>query len=567
MAHHCAARRRPAGWSAGYLALLLLATRGAVAADPDSAWRGFTPGMATSDDIVAQLGPAPIATARANDLRYPSLGRPDLSDRLFFRDDKLALVTSASRDDRYPTRAAIETRFGTAEAEIRFQTQTYLDYSEHGLRFICGADDETTGVIYFAPRRRRVPAGYPNVGLDLRRELPAPAAAVAPDDFRVGAAQLSISPLVLEKLTAKAVPDLHVADDLFVRVAVFVRGETQIVLAGLDVFGMGQWDLDRLRESLAKRGFPHVVLALSHTHANVDTIGFYGYYPREYADFVVRQTETAVRAAAQNLQPIRELRVGSVEMPLAGGRVVDLVRNGRDPGVVDPTVSILQAIGRDGKPIANVINLACHPEVIDLDETHGLSPDFVGALCREVHIRLGGQSVFLNGSLGGMLTPDVRARTQVAAEEMGTRLAEFVVQAAERSVPSSRYELWLHRRPVQYPITGESVKAFLDKAPWPLELIEGRIATEMNAVWVGDAQFITVPGELLPDIGLEIMSHMPGRLRMIVGLANGELGYLIPSFDFRAGGYEERTGPGPSGGEITRSVGLELAPLTPPRHD
>jgi hypothetical protein len=539
----------------------------ASAADPDSAWRGYLPGVATIDEIIAKLGPTPIATARAGDLRYPSVGQPELSDRLYFRDGKLALVTSASRDDRYPTRAAIEARFGPPEAEIRFQTQTYLDYSERGLRFICDADDEATGVIYFTPRRRRVPVGYPNVRLDLRRELAAPAAAVAPDDFRVGAAQLSISPRSLEKLTAEAVPDLHVAEDLFVRVAVFMRGETQIVLAGLDVFGMGQWDLDRLRESLAKRGFPQVVLALSHTHANVDTIGFYGHYPRDYADFIVRQTEVAVHAAAQNLQPIRELRMGSVEMPLAGGRVVDLIRNGRDPGVVDPTVSILQAIGRDGKPIANVINLACHPEVIDVDETHGLSPDFVGTLCRIVQSRLGGQPVFLNGSLGGMLTPDTPARTQAAAGEMGSRLAEFVIDAAGRAVPSGTYDLWLHRRPVQYPITGESVKAFLEKAPWPLELIDGRIATEMNAVWIGDAQFITVPGELLPDIGLEIMSHMPGRLRMIVGLANGELGYLVPSFDFRAGGYEERTGPGPSGGEITRSVGLEIAPLTPPRHD
>jgi len=28
-------------------------------------------------------------------------------------------------------------------------------------------------------------------------------------------------------------------------------------------------------------------------------------------------------------------------MPFAGGRVVDLVRNGRDPGLVDPTVSVI----------------------------------------------------------------------------------------------------------------------------------------------------------------------------------------------------------------------------------
>ena len=201
------------------------------ATEPDSAWRGFEPGVATSDEIIARLGPAPIATARSGDLRYPSVGRPDLSDRLYFRDGKLALVTSASRDDRYPTRADIEHRFGAAEAEIRFQTQTYLDYSEHGLRFICNDADETTVVIYFVPRRRRVPEGYPNVRLDLRREVPASVPAPAPDGFRVGAAQLSISPSSLEKLTGAPVPNLHLAEDLFVRVAVFERGGTRIPLA------------------------------------------------------------------------------------------------------------------------------------------------------------------------------------------------------------------------------------------------------------------------------------------------------------------------------------------------
>ena len=192
----------------------------------------------------------------------------------------------------------------------------------------------------------------------------------------------------------------------------------------------------------------------------------------------------------------------------------------------------------------------------------GLSPDFVGTLCRDVSERAGGQCVFLNGALGGMLTPDTRFRTQAAAEEMGQRLADFVFRAVEESEPSS-YALRWHHRPVQYPVTGESVQTFLENAPWPVELIDGRVATEMNVLWIGEAQLITVPGELLPDIGFEIMSHMRGRQRMIVGLANGELGYLVPSFDFRAGHYEERTGPGAAGGEITRSVGLELAPLFP----
>ena len=65
------------------------------------------------------------------------------------------------------------------------------------------------------------------------------------------------------------------------------------------------------------------------------------------------------------------------------------------------------------------------------------------------------------------------------------------------------------------------------------------------------------------SLGMAIRRRSPFRYTFVVGLANDEFGYLIPSYDFRAGVYEERTGPGAAGGEITRSVGLELAPLRP----
>lgn len=524
------------------------------------AYRGFTPGVAELDGIVAALGKSPIETRHADDLRYPVAGRPTLNDRLYFRGGKLGLVTAATVDERYRSREQIIEQFGEPEARVVFQTQEYLDYSEHGLRFICDQDGQTTGTLYFEPMRRRVPAGYPNTNINLRRELAPTKAATLSGNFRVGTSQVSIAPTQFDKLTADSgEKPAHVAEDLFARVAIFQRGSTRIVLVGLDVFGMGMWDLDRLRTSLADQGFPDVIVAMSHTHANVDTIGFYGYYPRDYAHFVMERAEQAVLQAAQQMQPVRSLRAGTAEMSLAGGRVVDLIRNGRDPGVVDPGVSIIQAIGKDGKPIVNVVHLACHPEVIRLEETRGLSPDYVGTLCNEVTRRLGGQTVFLNGALGGMLTPDTRFRTQAAAEKMGRKLADYVVLAAEAAQPSASDQLWMHRRPVEYPITGESVAMFLQNAPEPIDFYQGRVRTEMNVLWIGDAQLITIPGELLPDLGFEIMSHMPGRVRLIVGLANAELGYLIPDYDFRAGGYEERTGPGAAGGAITRAVGLELA--------
>lgn len=530
--------------------------------EPPYAYKGLVPGIATAAEVRAALGTGSLPCEEADDLRYPVVDGSPLNDRIYFRSGKLALVTSASPDPRFPTRAAIIQRFGEPEAAVEFQTQSYLDYTSQGLRFICDAAGATTGVIYFAPQRRRVPEGEPAGRISLRRTLAETAAASAPADFRVGAAEISIAPSRFDNLTADAAQKpFHIAEDVLARVAIFQKGETRIVFIGLDVFGMGSWDVDRLRESLARQGFPNVVVAMSHTHANVDTIGFYGYYPRDYARFVIKQSEAAVQKAAKSMRPVKALRMGTQEMSLAGGRVVDLIRNGRDPGLFDPTVSIIQALGEDGQPIVNLIQLACHPEVIRLNGTRGLSPDFVGALCREVTRELGGQAVFLNGALGGMVTPDTRYSTQASAEEMGRKLSAYVLEAARNARPSSNYDLLFRRRPVEYPIVGENVAKFLRNPPEPVDFYQERVRTEMNLIWIGDAQLITVPGELLPDIGLEITSHMRGRTRLIVGLANAQLGYLIPSFDFRAGGYEERTGPGAAGGAITRSVGLELAPL------
>ena len=130
----------------------------------------------------------------------------------------------------------------------------------------------------------------------------------------------------------------------------------------------------------------------------------------------------------------------------------------------------------------NLIHLACHPEVIRLEETRGISPDFVGTLCREVSRQLGGQTVFLNGALGGMLTPDTRFRTQQAAERMGRKLARYVVQAAENAQPSSSDRLWMLRRPVEYPMSGKSVATFLENAPEPIDFHQGRMRTEMNVL-------------------------------------------------------------------------------------
>lgn len=543
-------------WVVGQLVLV----SSTLAAEPHYAYRGLIPGTATTENVRSLLGP-PTHALGDDELWYDRAQPKGSSDRLFFSGGKLRGVAAASPDPRYPDRERIVRAFGPAEMDIHFRTQEVLDYGEKGLRFVLDAQGKTMGILYLTPGRRRVPEGYPNQ-IDLRRPTPA-VPGKSPTNLRCGAARVSIAPLRFEGLLAKPAPGLHLAQDVVATALVFERAGTRIAIVGLDVFGLFSADIARLRQALAKRGLSNVLVCMSHTHANVDTIGFYGYYPKEYVDHIVQQTEAAVIGAMERLAPVAEWKVGSVEMPLAGGRVSELVLNWRDPGILDPTVTVLEVVGQNEKPIGRVVHLACHPEVIQLEQTKGISPDFVGALRDELNRQLGGETIFLNGALGGMVSPDCRARTQAEAERVGRGLAAHCLQASRSARPCANDRLFFQRRPVEVPITSDRIRQFLDHAPGPVNQKEGRVRTEMNLVWLGDLQMITVPGELLPEPGMQITAALLGEGRIVVGLTNDELGYLIPSYDFRAGQYEERTGPGAAGGDIVRDVGLELAPQRP----
>jgi hypothetical protein len=105
------------------------------------------------------------------------------------------------------------------------------------------------------------------------------------------------------------------------------------------------------------------------------------------------------------------------------------------------------------------------------------------------------------------------------------------------------------------------------------------LRTEVAAFTLGPASFVTVPGELYPEIangGIEsppgadhprepvevppLRERMPGRFRFVLGLANDALGYLIPRSEWDDeppwlyGDAEETYG------EVV-SVGPETAPI------
>lgn len=540
--------------------LLAQSPKGSVKATdppPPLTYHGLIPGLSTAAEVRTALGPPQFeAEWYAYKMLYPAAGRPGLVDAVHThgKEGGFSSVEAASIPQGYESRDKVLASLGTPEQEIRMPTFTLLDFSAKGVRFVFNKQGQTIGVAYTPHLHVRVPEGGPKL-LDLSalREGPQPAPKQPADlgNLKAGAAQVKISPTTAKWLNPRLAPAFTIHDDMYARCVVFEKDGQKIALVGADLFGMTRNDIDPLRERVAKGGVPYMVLAMSHNHAAPDTIGVYGHYPAEYIQYIQDQVVDCIAQAVANLRPVKAFRTASRELPMDGARVIGYIRNARNVGLVDPTLSVLQPIGEDGKPIATIVNFACHVEGLEAGAKE-LSADFPGYMCDQIATDGGGQAVFLNGAVGGMISGDSRARTHEEAKITGLGLAELVKKLAATAQPPARFDYGVEKRTIEFAMTNPRFKP-LYAARGGLK--EGRVSTEMALIKLGEAQLITLPGELLPEVSFEIQTKMTGFPRILIGLANDELGYIIPEYDFRATGDK-----GWDGYEETMSQGRDTAP-------
>jgi hypothetical protein len=60
----------------------------------------------------------------------------------------------------------------------------------------------------------------------------------------------------------------------------------------------------------------------------------------------------------------------------------------------------------------------------------------------------------------------------------------------------------------------------------------GRAVTRVSLVDLGKLRLVTIPGELLPGPGKALRQMLRVPYRFLIGLADDELGYLLPSHEF-----------------------------------
>ncbi len=345
-------------------------------------------------------------------------------------------------------------------------------------------------------------------------------------------------------------PARSVHDDLMVRTLAVRSGDGEpVVISVCDLVG-----LTRVHTPKGRR-----VLACTHTHHGPDGLGFWGRpfegvsgIDHDYLARVRATVEASQEAAIASLEPVVAL-VGSVPVP-------ELVHNIRNPHILDDELSVVRFVRSDGSTVATFVDYACHPEVFD-PEGSEVTADFPGHLCRRIEADRGGVAVFAVGAIGGMQSPRTEVRTHDEAERFGEVLAAAVERAVDGADPVDRAAVSFARAEISVTLQNPLYELGMEIGLVPAaERRDGEVVTEVSYLRVGPAGFAFVPGEIFPELGLRLKSAMRDagvRVPVVVGLADDEVGYIIPEEDFVA--PEDYLDPG-SSYEESFSAGPDVAP-------
>jgi len=369
-------------------------------------------------------------------------------------------------------------------------------------------------------------------------------------NLRAGVAKVDITPTETEGVMVTGHRRMihGVRDPLRAGVLVLDDGETKAAIVTLDT--IGAWDemvkLARARIE-AETGVPaaNIMVAASHNHSGP---GFQA--NSKWGRELIEKLGAAAKQAADNLRTVTvgygEDRIGfSVNRrKVIDGRAV--VRLNRD-GPNDQRVKVLRFDdGRSLTPLAVVMHAVCHPcfftwgDKGSLPHPNGypkMSADFPGEAQTFVEMCYGYKTsaLFLQGCAGD-IRPNLPGYPYRCADEAdiqwaGRDLGSAVVRSLAHSVTREQ----LRQRPSFYRVrAAHSVVSLPGK--------EGRISAELSALKIGPWLLLTMPGEPMVEYGFKLEKAIADRaVPIIVGYANGNLGYIATADAYEVGGYEPNT--------------------------
>lgn len=243
-------------------------------------------------------------------------------------------------------------------------------------------------------------------------------------------------------------------DPLYARVLVMEAGDRRFALVTLDLGRtFSQPLLDQLRRQIqVASGISFLLVTASHTHSGPNLLDAYpGGRPPAWERSAIQAIARAVSQASRHLVPARigtgagEVEIGYNRRQVRPDGTVNMLWTdpGKQPNFpVDPTVLVMRIDDLQGKPLAIVVNYACHPVVLGSDNLQ-YSADFVGVMAHTVEAAFGGAPIclFVQGADGDInpyyATTLLKDGALVRRDWTGEQLGAEAARVAKNIQPST----------------------------------------------------------------------------------------------------------------------------------
>lgn len=413
---------------------------------------------------------------------------------------------------------------------------------------------------------------------------------------KAGFAEMDITPAIGSEIPGNYRKQFHktIHDPCKVRAAYFENDGKNVALVGLDALMVPRHVVEKVRARLKD---VEILIGASHSHSSgpVGMVqpGEYDHAPAEirklayeessaadatYLKLVEDQTVRAIEQARRNaLTSLWGFGAGKEDSAIFNrrflmkdGKTVTHPRPGnpdidRVAGKVDGTVTVLGVFNEDKQLTGCVVNYSCHATT----SPRGVSANWIYFMERVIRGAFGEHVVvvFLQGFSGDVTQVD---NLDLGPAPTGIESARLV--GGRVGAEAVKVILSMHPGPAQ-PVAVVS-KTFIEGKRLPGEerlkqaretvakpglnragaewvfakellLLEWQprsVTVEMMAVSIGPMAFISAPGEMFVELGLELRKASPFRYTAPVSLANGCVGYVptLEAFGEHGGGYEQR---------------------------
>lgn len=417
-------------------------------------------------------------------------------------------------------------------------------------------------------------------------------------EFRAGAAAVDVTPqefpvIVVGSMLSRTATEVH--SPLFAKAIVLDDGETRLAIVVVDTCAMPRSLLDEVKATAAKStgiAAENMLISATHTHSAPAVIGGLGTDPDpNYPPLLKARLVEAIEKAAKNLSPAKVgAAVGNAAPYTAVRRWIrrpDRVRD--DPfgnptvranmhpgyqspdatgpaGPIDPDLSVISFLSRDGRPIALLANFSMH-----YYGAPSISADYFGLFSDRMKTRIAPGDdapdsppfvgIMSHGPSGDIWLRDYLKPAPKEPPHDISSYTDALVDIAHEAYKTIQYrdDVTLAMAQTDLPLEFRTPdKQRLEWARGIVDAMEGpspKTTTEvyareaiflherqgasliLQALRIGDVGITAIPNEVYALTSLKLKAHSPLQPTVNIELANGSEGYLVPPEQHPLGGY------------------------------